>query len=67
MIITVPGEKIVFLKGGGAKISYFGQIYTPAKLVKIKNEYWNQLCVLCKGGETGRTARDDKLRRMGTL
>ena len=67
MIITVPGEKTVFLKGGVAKISYFGKIYTPAKMVKIKTENWKQLCVLCKGGETGRTARDDKLRRMGTL
>ena len=29
-IFTVLGGKISFLKkGGGAKISYFGQIYTP--------------------------------------
>ena len=30
------GEKIILEKGGGAKISYFGQIYTPVKRVNLE-------------------------------
>ena len=36
-IFTVPWGKISFLKkGGGAKISYFGQIYTPERKLTDK-------------------------------
>ena len=35
-IFTVPRGKISFLEiGGGAKISYFGQIFTPANNFKF--------------------------------